>query len=500
MSKILTKPFYLFLILMIIAEILSFLGHFWSPIESFIFAAICLTTVYLSWKDVKYGLFLIFAELFIGSFGYLFTYSINEHVISIRMALWLIVLMLWAIKTMRKFLSNDLAEQKKYWRQIIIFPYSRYFYALFACLALGLIMSYFYGNQALHIFFDFNNWLYLLLIFPLADSFKTRQDFEDLGRVLAAAVIWLSLKTLLVAYIFAHNFNQAPLYQWLRDSRLGEITPTAAGFFRIFFQSHIFIVLAAVSLLPMAVKALADKQKSFKIFWSLSLCLAVVVISLSRSFWLGLLAAGAAAVIYYWQKVLTWRVWLKTAVWLLLACAAAAIIITTVLKFPWPEPKSAASAWQLLNERGNLNESAVASRWSQLPVLWSAIGQSPIFGQGFGKTLIYQSSDPRILAARPDGWYETYAFEWAWLDLWLKIGLVGILTYLLLLITMMRNAWQTGQIDLALSLIALLIINVFTPYLNHPLGLGAIMLISVKINIFKKNHHGSFNLDSEVKI
>jgi len=35
------------------------------------------------------------------------------------------------------------------------------------------------------------------------------------------------------------------------------------------------------------------------------------------------------------------------------------------------------------------------------------------------------------------------------------------------------------QSGLFLALISLLIVNIFTPYLNHPLGIGAIMLVSV---------------------
>jgi hypothetical protein len=35
------------------------------------------------------------------------------------------------------------------------------------------------------------------------------------------------------------------------------------------------------------------------------------------------------------------------------------------------------------------------------------------------------------------------------------------------------------KISFALALVALLVVNIFSPYLNHPLGIGFIILISV---------------------
>ena len=131
-------------------------------------------------------------------------------------------------------------------------------------------------------------------------------------------------------------------------------------------------------------------------------------------------------------------------------------------------------------------EAAGQSRLNQLEPLTEGILQKPILGHGFGKTLTYKSNDPRVLEKHPDGLYTTYAFEWGYLDIALKVGVVGLLIYLALIGYLsyrgIRN-YELGimniiNIGLLAGLVALGVTNIFSPYLNHPLGIGYIMLIS----------------------
>ncbi|MEK9158429.1 MAG: hypothetical protein AAB673_00295, partial [Patescibacteria group bacterium] len=90
--------------------------------------------------------------------------------------------------------------------------------------------------------------------------------------------------------------------------------------------------------------------------------------------------------------------------------------------------------------------------------------------------------DPRILKTSPTGDYTTYAFEWGWLDLWLKLGVIGLLVYLGLIWEIFKVGFSTisyklqatsyMSFGLLMTLVALVVIHNFTPYLNHPLGLG----------------------------
>ena len=172
----------------------------------------------------------------------------------------------------------------------------------------------------------------------------------------------------------------------------------------------------------------------------------------------------------------------------------ALFLIAVTVKFPYPDSQTNFNAAKLLSERAKTvsGEAGVSSRWSLLPELWGEIKKAPIRGQGFGAEVTYKSSDPRVLEKNPDGFYTTYAFEWGWLDVWLKIGFLGLLTYLVLIFLIVHKIiwpvikegkfnlnFENGfKLSLAVGLAAISIINFFSPYLNHPLGIGYLLLLT----------------------
>ena len=110
------------------------------------------------------------------------------------------------------------------------------------------------------------------------------------------------------------------------------------------------------------------------------------------------------------------------------------------------------------------------------------IKEHPILGSGFGAQVSYRSSDPRVLAQNPDGLYTTYAFEWGWLEHWIKFGIIGFGLMIVIVWRLGERILKTPAPDwmrygLFASLIALAVTHIFTPYLNHPLGLGYLMML-----------------------
>jgi O-antigen ligase len=114
------------------------------------------------------------------------------------------------------------------------------------------------------------------------------------------------------------------------------------------------------------------------------------------------------------------------------------------------------------------------------------VGRAPIEGSGFGATITYQSRDPRIVQAT-GGEYTTYAFEWGWLDLWYKLGLLGLVLVLAILFRLGYGFWRLRPQDwqtwaIIIGLVSLATVHFFTPYLNHPLGFG--ILIALEAGLF----------------
>jgi hypothetical protein len=220
-------------------------------------------------------------------------------------------------------------------------------------------------------------------------------------------------------------------------------------------------------------KDIRDKSL-WGLFTFLALLLTSILVSLSRSYWVGLAAAApvyGAAVIIFTRNPFSFLARAVVSV-MCLILASMAIVTATVL-FPFPPPAGGFSAGSLLRARvSNLTG-----------------GEAAMLGHGFGKELMYITKDPRILAMNPTGEYVTYAFEWGYLELIVKYGVLGLCVYLGILLSLFWRTWQglhayaRGALDegglwfLAFGLGGLVLVatHVFSPYLNHPLGIGFIL-------------------------
>jgi len=218
-----------------------------------------------------------------------------------------------------------------------------------------------------------------------------------------------------------------------------------------------------------------------------------LIMSFSRSFWLATAVSLVLLGLVLWLALREkfWRVFTFGGISLGVMVLAVGLTIG-VMSFPLP--RGGTSSAGLLKERIEKfsSEPAASSRLSQIRPLLTGIAKHPAIGSGFGTAVTYQSQDPRIVKSHPDGWYTTTAFELGWLEMWLKIGLLGVGVYLYLLWRILKVGWQqikfgsfgwdSGHSDRCIilgglfGLVALVITHGVSPYLNHPLGIGIILL------------------------
>ena len=195
-----------------------------------------------------------------------------------------------------------------------------------------------------------------------------------------------------------------------------------------------------------------------------------IYISLSRSLWLGLLMI--ILVLVFLNK----RIWLslKYLFFIALTTYVLVIILFNVPKY---------HQINLLHNRSlSSQEAALSTRTLLLPVMWDSIKDAPLIGHGFGQELTFLSQDPRSKNAQnPNGQRTTFSFEWGWLDFMLKGGLLLPLFFVYSLVYIIRALYviirsKPEFIAWLAIFLALPLIHVFTPYLNHPLGLGLLIL------------------------
>jgi len=502
-------------------------GYLLPDFNKIAFFVIVSLTLILSLQKLEYGVWIVLAELFIGSKGYLFFFEYDGLIVSIRIALWLVVMAVWMGKVVSACVTNRKgsaslreAEPLRFFRS----SYFSYFLILFIFIAWGVVNGILRHNEFSNIFFDFNGWLYFTLVFPVYHVIKSHRcvSVRDASRasrtlcpvlqIFTAAIIWLSVKTFFLLFIFSHNMNSivSEVYRWVRVSGMGEITQMQGGFYRIFFQSHIFVLVGFFIFLIIAINRITNYElrimNKFQIINYAIICflLSVILITFSRSFWVGcIFGLFSCFLVFLFYYKIGWNKLLKIT-GVLIACGMVSFaIIAAIVKFPYPSPAGGFSTSELLSERASkvTGESALSSRWALLPKLWDEIKKAPIMGQGFGAAVTYQSSDPRVLRTSPTGEYTTYAFEWGWLDIWLKLGLFGALAYLTLIVKIFSdfkfNAADLSSFErqimfgLTIGLAAFVVVSIFSPYMNHPLGIGYLILVSAILENFKIKKEGS---------
>ena len=432
----------------------------------------------LAMARLRWAIYLVLAELFVGGKGYLFSLPLwPSGTLSIRMALFLIVVSVGISQTLFRLRSKKIPHRSK---EVV---WSSGF---------GAILAYGIAHGLAHhpftqVFFDANGWLFILLLPVVTIALRDSTVPARLVQLLAGAVVVLGIKSAVLVYLFGHAPSDAllPVYQWIRHTGVGEITPVSGSLFRIFFQSHLYGMVGWLVLLTLIVhRAFQDWADLAVAGIALYLGSLSLLISQSRSLWIGAVAAAALLIGHA-----MWRRNLGIAPMVLAVGAMVAVL------------SSQLTVVNLIagNAQGNVLvarftdlglEPAGSSRKHQLGPLISAIQKHPWLGSGFGQTVTYQSFDPRVMREHPGGWYTTVAFEWGYLDIALKLGLVGLTVYL---IWVARLVWiglarrvETPAAKFALAavigLVGIAVANIFSPYLNHPLGLGWVMVAVVSLN------------------
>ncbi|PIR06413.1 MAG: hypothetical protein COV55_03965 [Candidatus Komeilibacteria bacterium CG11_big_fil_rev_8_21_14_0_20_36_20] len=455
----------IWLAIFIIAELLSWLAFNFSQLNLLILSLVGLSTIVLSLKNPIYTLFLPLAELFWGSLGHSFYYG----VLNTRLVVFISVIFVFVIQLFLGRRQLKIKTNKSLW----------FIWLLILLLVVGgIVLAYYERYAPIDIFLDANAYLYLLYL-PVWYQFYDAKYLTEVVDILKAAALVIALKTLVMFNIFAQEYSwldMNSIYKWIRDTRTGEITFFYGNFWRIFMQSQVYLIAAWFIIF---IKQLREYQNGGNFIY-LSILTTALYISLSRSFWLGLVVGLIFLLVHLiiYQKK---QIFFLSG--LLLGSLVLSSFILLQLFLNVPQWKRLAS----LSQRGiDTAEPAANSRLQLLAPLWQAIKEQPIVGYGFGKKLTYYSVDPRIKNEQnPEGLHTTYAFEWGWLDQWLKSGIFFIVLMWSWIILIYNRGYRVlaGRPEILLPILAtltsLVVIHIFTPFLNHPLGLGLLMLITI---------------------
>lgn len=442
------------LISFLILEGVSLLAFQISVLSPFLLLLIFGLTIFFALRRPEQGIYILFAELFIGSRGHLLDY----HFVSLRLVVFTAVFFSWLINDIRR---------DQLWIGLGKAAWS--YWLLFLVIVLGALSGYLRGNASNNIFYDVNGYLYLAILPAVVSTIKSKEQLDKIFEILKAAILVIAAKTLLLFLWFSLGWpGVTTLYHWVINQDIGEITGNIGQASRIFMQSQIW------ALVGVFIFSLRDR------WLVVSAALLALIMSLSRSLWLG----GMAGAIF---GLLAGLFLLRSQRLRLFKVAAIIVLISAIeggafFAFSRFVGRSEAVGSRVENP---VNEAAGGARIFELTKLLPEIGKHPVFGSGFGTEVTFPSFLPeKTTTDNPQGNITTYAFEWGYLDMILKVGFLGFLVYLIFIARIFSlgiqkssaTADKNQNLGVLSGLVALVVLNITTPYLNHPLGIGYLIL------------------------
>ena len=461
--------------------------NFFAPI---VLGVVFIGVLALTIRRLEWGIAVAFAELFANSHGHLISVPVGPVPLSLREVVFAAVMLGWLVHVIRKTVEFPVRDPR-------LMP----FIGLAAAVAVGATIGLL-QNAKIDAIQDGNAYLYAAYVLPILSVRWTNETKRLLLQVLAAGATWAAILTIGLLYVFTHFpvWILGPVYTFIRDTRTGELTrmdPSLSGeapvdpdeatglFFRIFLQAQISIIAMWFLVSPWLWERVASKRDRLLAVAWLAFGLSAVLVSLSRSFWMGMAVAG---VVFLVLMLAAHRPKISEAAKAIaahvLSGPLAVLFIVLIILFPLPYRTGTTEGLAALfsSRATQSGDVAISSRWNLLPPLWDEIRANPVLGSGFGETVTFKTDDPRARAISPDGTWTTYALEWGWLELWLKMGILGPLAFIWLFVATIRGLWgllQSEQKWLGAGLICVVVMlyvtHVFSPYLNHPLGLGLLL-------------------------
>lgn len=452
--------------LLIMAALLALEGVSWLVYVKPDWRAVALVVVgvaalVVSWRRPALVVYFGVAELFVGGKGQLLFATVREENISIRYVLFFVTLIIAALhwKVVRAAWQK---HQRAWWPPLVLLVW-----VIWAA-AWGLIQGYPAGR----VFTDANAFGMLLAVPLWWALIQTDQHWKKTWwSILAASITLVALKSWWLMVVFGQQPDWATqAYRWVRNTGSGEITPISTELYRVFLQSQLYAVLGGLALLGAWIG-----QRRWN--WAIVAWAAAVVsflISLSRTFWLGAAVGGLTLMVLLIKR---WPGRSLMAWWpgVVIGVVVGYGFFLWAVNFPALLPPSGdgGSAVRARLAASGSTEAANARR-NQIQPLLAEIRGNPVFGRGLGAQARYYNPDPRI-----KGWRETSAFELGYLDWWLKFGLIGLAILGWWLLTIVRAVWRSPWVYAVIpSVAALVAIHATSPYLNHPLGIGWLAVIS----------------------
>lgn len=419
----------------------SFLTRNLPYIQTAVAGMILLFFLFLALFRQEFAWIVLISELLLDGNGHFFSF-LGIALRSVMIGLFLIV---WfGTHIVRRTDLRQFAPQRRYAVPLILI-----FASAIAGCAVGIARNH--PHAALE---DLAPFLFLFLIFPAKEFFiltfaSTKKNF----RGFIAGSFCFSVGTLL---LFSSGFAklQGPYYHWFRDIAGGKITDMGFNLFRIVLPEHILLIF----FLPMLIAEIALSSQRFLRWLVVQFAGLTLMLNISRTYILA--SATAIGTLFFFLPKKHWFAVTLSSI------AGFAILFPVLCRMA---SRGQISGFELYASRfagiaHSSTEESAATRSELLRPIMAKIRAHPIFGSGFGSSITYVDQKTREEKT-------TRQFDWGYLEIWVKMGTVGLLSAFALITVLMRDAIKQKNAGIATGLASIVIATVTMPALFHVFGI-----------------------------
>lgn len=347
-------------------------------------------------------------------------------------------------------------------------------------------------NQNTQVSVDFNAFVYLIFV-PLAMvTLNSKPRVQLLMKLMVLGSLILAVITIghLVAYL-VDRFFLLKLADLELELNLARIGPISEKIPRIYFLSALYMIAGcAFSFYFLTMQN--DRRHTWLYCLTPGLSIFALVLSYTRSVFLGIFAAVVVVVVYVIiamdkqaLKRFVKQLCTVVAVFAIVMITFSAVAETNYLKYMFsrisvssvdtdatgpsdgttPEPsKPISEEEKQQNDYNSLTQLSDERRAVTIQESLQDIKASPLIGHGLGYTV----------ASRPDG------NEYSYLDLWLKTGIIGLLLYFTPFVMIVLDLFcrksntictRNEKVVWFAFLLGIMVYSIFNPYINSALGI-----------------------------
>jgi len=454
-------------------RLLSFLLFEHPIVQSIIMFCILLGFAMLYFHNIDYAWGMLLGEFFLGGAGHFLELS----GLSLRSMLTITFIGLWLV--------HHLIIKSHRHRLYIKHKIFYLFIPFVIFITIGIFLGLHHEHGLVSVLRDAVPYSFFFLILPLAHHLKSRHSQEYFTRLVLVFLLGSALFSIITFFLYSSGIGvlQDTFYHWYRDVAMGKITDMGLGFFRVVTPEHLLVV---PSILLIASLLMRD-EKHHK-WWRALLILGIVilVLNLSRTY---LLALGAGMLVLKFKHT-----WLR---WLTVSATVGALTMGIFFGTSLLVSGGQTLGLPMLSDRfGSIanpqSEVSSYTRMQLLPPILSMIGQRPILGHGLGASLTFfdQTKFSHV---------QTTQFDWGYLELFAELGLLGSLSYMIILFLGIyelgakiraSHDYQDFYVGLLAGLVALMVMHATAPVLSHVLGVFLLVLI---FGVSMKSHQDMFD-------